>query len=709
MLLKQVIQMRALEEKDNMSKYRGYVITFKEIEQIFDDAPNLDDEDELLIEEIDREIKVLKKTIDQKIILSNKKNVPLYLERICRAFGFGELEKLLLLMALSVEFDDKYRKLFSYLNDNISIVYPTVKVVNNIFEHSFTDVPELMDILGERGFLRRFILEDKGFQKQPFNIKEIRIRKSFVHYLTGLGYERQLEGYYQIYTSDDLKELEKMVMAEDVQERLDHIFEKTTHQNKLLTLVNLYGAPNSGRKFQIKHFAKTEERGVLIVDVENLLALKGTLYEKINNILADAIMHGYLIVFDKFDRIFVSEEETENNHWRELLSAFEKSIQIYPQPVFILTERDYSSEFKDRECLFLPVSIEPPIYDDRLGLWHYYSQKYGVDITAIDDVAAKFKLLPGQIQSAALGLSHQNIYSKLKESLDIYDIIHQQTKDLFKGSVTKVPTVYTWNDLVLPREQKKQFKDICSRVKHAYVVYQKWGFEKKFPYGRGISIICAGPPGTGKTMSAQVIAKELNLELFRIDLSQVISKYVGETEKKLNAIFKAAKTSNGILFFDEGDALFGKRTNIKQANDRFANVEVSYLLQKIEEYDGISIITTNFLENIDQAFLRRMQFIINFPFPDSYARKEIWQHMIPDNMPVDSDIDFEFLADNFEIAGGNIKNIVLYAAFIAAEKMERLNMRHLIYALRYELQKMDKLLLREDLKEYRSIYEELMA
>ncbi len=241
------------------------------------------------------------------------------------------------------------------------------------------------------------------------------------------------------------------------------------------------------------------------------------------------------------------------------------------------------------------------------------------------------------------------------------------------------------------------------------MLFIKMGFDKKFPYGRGISIICAGPPGTGKTMSAQVIAKELNLELFRIDLSQVISKYVGETEKNSNEIFKAAKTSNGILFFDEGDALFGKRTNIKQANDRFANVEVSYLLQKIEEYDGISIITTNFLENIDQAFLRRMQFIINFPFPDSHARKEIWQHMIPENMPVDSDIDFEFLADNFEIAGGNIKNIVLYAAFIAAEKMERLNMRHLIYALRYELQKMDKLLLREDLKEYRSIYEELMA
>jgi SpoVK/Ycf46/Vps4 family AAA+-type ATPase len=204
-------------------------------------------------------------------------------------------------------------------------------------------------------------------------------------------------------------------------------------------------------------------------------------------------------------------------------------------------------------------------------------------------------------------------------------------------------------------------------------------------------VLFSGPPGTGKTMAAEVMAHELQLDLYKIDLSGVVSKYIGETEKNLAGIFNEAETANAILFFDEADALFGKRTEVTDAHDRYANIETSFLLQKMEEYEGVVILATNFLKNMDEAFMRRIRFILEFPFPDEESRFRIWKTHFPEEAPLSPEIDYEFLAKKLQVAGGNIRNIVLNAAFIAARNGGIIEMNHILSGAKREFEKIGKL------------------
>jgi SpoVK/Ycf46/Vps4 family AAA+-type ATPase len=222
-------------------------------------------------------------------------------------------------------------------------------------------------------------------------------------------------------------------------------------------------------------------------------------------------------------------------------------------------------------------------------------------------------------------------------------------------------------------------------------VLGEWGFDRKLSLGKGLNALFAGPSGTGKTMAAEVIADDLGLDLYKIDLSTVVSKYVGETEKNLERIFRAARNSNAILFFDEADALFGKRSEVRDAHDRYANVEISYLLQKMEEYDGLVVLTSNLSKNMDEAFMRRMHFTVEFPYPEEDARRRIWEIVLPDEAPLAPDIDFGLLAERYRLTGGNIRNVALTAAFLAARDSEVIGMDHLLWATRREFQKMGRL------------------
>lgn len=213
-------------------------------------------------------------------------------------------------------------------------------------------------------------------------------------------------------------------------------------------------------------------------------------------------------------------------------------------------------------------------------------------------------------------------------------------------------------------------------------------------------MLFTGPPGTGKTMAAQVVASELNLEICRVDLSRIVSKYIGETEKNLAAVFDGAKKSNVILLFDETDALFGKRTEVKDSHDKHANLETAYILQKMEEYDGITIMTTNLAENLDAAFFRRISYVIHFPLPDVNSRKIIWQKMYPKSAPLSKGVDFDFLSKKFEFSGGNIKNIVITSTFMAASESKNIEMKHILKAIEYEMKKQGKMISKSDFGEY---------
>ncbi|MBK5189303.1 MAG: ATP-binding protein, partial [Gemmatimonadaceae bacterium] len=265
---------------------------------------------------------------------------------------------------------------------------------------------------------------------------------------------------------------------------------------------------------------------------------------------------------------------------------------------------------------------------------------------------------------------------------------------------TRIRPAAAWGDIVLPADSMAQLRELRDRVVQRNTVMGTWGFDRRLSRGRGINALFSGPSGTGKTMAAEIIAAELGLDLFRIELAGIVSKYIGETEKNLDRIFSAAERANGILLFDEADALFGKRSEVHDSHDRYANLEISYLLQKMEQFDGIAILATNLRGNLDEAFIRRLAFTVHFPVPDAESRQRIWSSIWPSEAPLDADLDFEFLARQFALSGGNIKNIALGAAFFAAQRGDSIGMRDLMRASVREYQKLGKTLTRAELGAY---------
>jgi SpoVK/Ycf46/Vps4 family AAA+-type ATPase len=246
----------------------------------------------------------------------------------------------------------------------------------------------------------------------------------------------------------------------------------------------------------------------------------------------------------------------------------------------------------------------------------------------------------------------------------------------------------TMDDLILPEREKRLLRELSLHVAQRHTVYGAWGFEAKMSRGLGITALFTGGPGTGKTTAAEALASELRLDLFKIDLATVVSKYIGETEKNLKRVFDAAEGSGSILFFDEADALFGKRSEVKDSHDRYANIEISYLLQRMESYTGLAILATNMRAALDPAFVRRLMFIVDFPFPDEESRAEIWRRIFPKSTPT-SGLDTGRLA-GLKIPGGNIKNIALYASFLAAGEGVPVGMKHIKRAAQVEYDKLER-------------------
>ena len=272
----------------------------------------------------------------------------------------------------------------------------------------------------------------------------------------------------------------------------------------------------------------------------------------------------------------------------------------------------------------------------------------------------------------------------------LWDICRAQSRPRLDDLAQRILPAATWDDLVLPETERQTLREIAAHVRQRTKVYKEWGFAGKGDRGLGISALFAGTSGTGKTMSSEVLAGELQLDLYRIDLSSVVSKYIGETEKNLRRVFDAAESGATILLFDEADAIFGKRSDVKDSHDRYANMEVSYLLQRMESYQGLAILTTNLKDSLDTAFLRRIRFVVKYSFPDAKDRAEIWRRIFPKNTPTEG-LDCVKLG-RLNVAGGNIRNIALNAAFMAADTGEPVQMKHLLIAARAEYVKLERTL-----------------
>ena len=355
------------------------------------------------------------------------------------------------------------------------------------------------------------------------------------------------------------------------------------------------------------------------------------------------------------------------------------------------------------------VRLSLPGVEESRRLWSdLLSHCPGAGAGEADHLAGAYRLTPGQMKralSSAQSLARWAGRTEV-ERADLDQGCRSQLRHDLGEKARKVEASFTWEDLILPERSKRLLRSACDQMKHRPQVYGAWGFGEKLAYGAGLSMLFSGPPGTGKTMGAQIAAGELGLELYKVDLSAVVSKYVGETEKNLSAIFREAARSQAVLFFDEADVLFSKRTEVKDAHDKYNNMEAAYLLQKIEEYEGVSILATNFLQNFDEAFKRRLKFIIHFPFPDAHYRLLLWRSVFPEWTPVEADVDWEYLAAQFELTGSAIKNVAVNAAFLAAGEGCAVGMEHLLTAVRRELAKSGKVLTRGDFGEYYMLAEE---
>ena len=364
------------------------------------------------------------------------------------------------------------------------------------------------------------------------------------------------------------------------------------------------------------------------------------------------------------------------------------------QLTFLLGRQAWRPRDRPLDATFVSLELGKPDDHARTRLWHAQLENEG-PVENIDPgaVASTFRFTPGEVRDAmanARDLAHWRSPANPRITRnDLFAACRAQSNPELALLARKIEPRYGWRDIVLPADPLAQLREICDQARYRHVVLGQWGFERKLSYGKGLAALFSGPPGTGKTMAAEVVAGELGLDLYKIDLSQVISKYIGETEKNLDRIFNAAEHANAILFFDEADALFGKRSEVRDSHDRYANVEISYLLQKMEEYEGISILATNLRKHMDDAFLRRLQSIVELPFPDATHRERIWRVTFPSETPVGDDVDFAALG-GLRLAGGNIKNIGLLAAFYAAADGGVVHMPHLLAAARREHQKLGR-------------------
>lgn len=560
-----------------------------------------------------------------------------------------------IILALAVEVDMKYRRLFAFLQEDGTKVYPTIQFACELFSLPGEVIAlKAAQFFENNDFVR--IFDKEGLKKGILKLGNAAVSYVMERPQVGLEYPKPSS--------------EKPIV---------HInfIRKLGSYMKSNRLISLEGEPHSGRKFIVKYAAKLAKKKLA------LCKLKG---ENISKSVREGMMWAAL---NRGCICFYNVEEIENlDELRMELKQFKRDCVV----IVCCGSKAHLSELR----LILPEVTE----DDRINMLYHLTDGWNIPV---EEISAKYAMQPPAIAEAVkYALERALLGEVITSSLFLECCQAQSTHNLDKLA-TKVKHAYSWEHLVLPEDQIRLMRKACGYITNHYQVYTSWGFDKVMPYGRGLSVLFAGPSGTGKTMSAQVIAKELGMEMYKLQISQVVSKYIGETEKNLKAVFDEAKKCNCILFFDECDALFGKRSEVSDAQDRYANVETAYLLQQMEEYEGVTILSTNLLQNIDEAFMRRIKFILRFPLPNAQLREQMYKKMLPHCAPTQDDINFKFVAERFNLSGGSIKNIVFDAAFMAAAEQVPIGMTHILRACIEELRKNDIMVLPQDLAEYANI------
>lgn len=627
----------------------------------------------------------------------------LILEYLFQMLELTEFEAYLVVVSMACELDHELAMAVGYLNEQTGSRVPTL----NLCLRMYTGNPEK----------RRLLLQDclLNWEKLGLIFDGIQEISRGTERAAADGFqETALKLDYRIVSYLENCEADDPALGDFVQKKPEGELQEPLIQRQLLTgLEALYdhgarsfylcGEPGSGRKLQAGALCEKKGRMILYVDSRKLPVEEEPLKRTLRRIMREALLQGgaALCICD------LEEDPVEERVSCERTEQLLGGLRTWKGLLFFTGTAEWNRRIRCSRIM-RKVTIPETTTEERILLWKQFLRpELWPEELNLEYLADKYRLPPGHILDSVQEYEDRLLMegSEPKEQY-LLEACRSQLEHRLGKDAVRIPVHYRWEDLVLPKPQKKLLKDACDQVKLRHQVYHRWGFEEKLAYGRGVSMIFYGPPGTGKTMGAQVIAGELSMELYKVDMSGILSKYVGESEKKLGNIFEQARKSQSILFFDEADVLFGKRTDQKDSNDKYANAGTAYLLQKIEEYEGIIILATNFLQNFDNAFLRRFKFIIEFPFTDVPRRREIWEKVFPADMPKE-ELDYEYLAQEFQFSGSQIKNVAVAAAFLAAGEGVPVHMRHVLTGVKREMAKTGKTLLAGDFGGYYYLMEEV--
>jgi hypothetical protein len=618
---------------------------------------------------------------------SRQQGISLLLNELIANFELSPLEADILLITLAPEIDPRYERIFAYLQDDLTRKRPSVDLVLNLLTDSFEEKLDQRRLLRDQAPLiesRLLVRFADGGSREPALLSHFLRPAATVseHLLGNPGLDEQLAGAAHLsWPAQTCAWLDQ-----DQIERLNTVLGSLEpHEPGLIFAFR--GGYGVGKRAAAEHVAMTLGRPIISLNLVTLADSDVGLVEGLRLALRDGRLLSAVIFLEHWDSVLTDSSPPDQLF--DLLAA-------YPGMVITAGEESWQPAGRNRERRVMPVFFDKTTYQQRLHIWQLdlANDEIAADKEAdLAQLANQFLFTPGQIEdvvATARDLARWNGEPVCLEDLFAASRAHSNQK--LSALATKITPHYHWEDIVLPHDTLAQLREMVNTVRQRPLVYEQWGFGRKLALGKGLSALFAGESGTGKTMAADIMAGELGQDLYKLDLSMLVSKYIGETEKNLNKVFTEAETSNAILFFDEADAIFGKRSEVKDSHDRYANIEISYLLQRMEAYDGVVILASNLRGNLDEAFIRRLHFIVEFPFPEVADREIIWRVNFPRETPIGADVDFRLLARRFRLAGGNIRNIIMAAAFLAAERADEVRMPELLHATRREFQKIGRLI-----------------
>ncbi|MDD2973313.1 MAG: ATP-binding protein [Lachnospiraceae bacterium] len=626
----------------------------------------------------------------------SRNTMPLY--ELSRKLGLSDFSFFAFVCAIMASTQTSYADVFQVVNQNGNLSMPTIESAARLYfgeNFSVTGAYGEMSVCLEQ---LSPILDLNVNKNMPF-ATVISPDKRVIDYLFGKNPFRLDENYVRFFKKLTDDEELNPVMAN--QSQLDAL---EISYGDGIRIFSLYGDEGSGRNFFAKNFCRNHGMQAISINCKKLFDYDFSFVEKaLWAVGRECILLNACCCLEDLEY----REDQKEKFFGYLDLALTKLIQ-QKTIIFALSRELIPFKEATRED-FTQLELPAPSNQERENVWTYFAKNYSLaEEISLPEMATKFLFTPGKIKSA-LHLS-KSLASMNKEILTsratLFKACNAQMSSELTKKATRVEAKFSFDDIVMNATQRETLQHAIDQMTYRKQVYDNWNYTKKYPYGRGLSVLLFGAPGTGKSMCAQVIAHELNLELYRVDLSKVIDKYVGETEKSISMIFREAKKCNVVLFFDECDTLFAKRSDDGGSNQSSNNNKTALLLQEVEAYDGVSVLATNYKHNIDPAFFRRMKYIVEFQFPDPDTRLMLWETTIPKTTPLAEDVDLRFIADKFEFVGGNIKNCILNAAFLAAADPKadgEVGMKHYLQAIRYEFVKTGKVFTRADFEPYASL------